>query len=133
MRRDNQRIRAGDSRGRIPSIVFVCHDYGAHPLARFLKTGFKHCFVCIQTGEHWVRIDGMMGVPEITVTAPADYDIARFHREDNGFNVVETYQREQGFSGLAPRNCVSLAKTVISLHCPLIQTPYQLYKYLEGK
>ena len=110
--------------------VAVFHDHGEGFLARFLKPGFRHVFVAIQSGECWIQIDGQAGIPEIESVAPADFDIADWYR-GHGFTVVETHQRQKAPLGpFAVANCVGLAKAILCVHSPAI-TPYGLYKHLR--
>ena len=110
--------------------LVVFHDKGIGFLSRFLKPGFRHCFVAIRNGNYWIMVDGLNGVPSIEVVAPADFDLATYCR-DKGFTVVETKQR-----GTVPRspfsvaNCVGLVKAVLCIRSMVI-TPYGLYKHLR--
>lgn len=110
--------------------LVVFREGGAdHPLARFLKPGFGHCFVCVLRDGYWMRIDGRRGVPEFEVLTLGDFDLAAFYRE-NGNTVVETEQRtEPLWSPLALRNCVGLVKSVLCLRSWAV-TPFQLYRFL---
>ena len=110
--------------------LVVFHDAGNHVLSRFLKEGFRHCFVVIKNGDYWIMIDGLKGVPLVEVVAKSDYDLAAHCRND-GATVVETEQR-----AVAPRapyvnsNCVGLVKSVLGVRSIAV-TPYGLYKHLR--
>ena len=108
--------------------TLVCfHNHGAHFLDPLLKEGFRHCFVAVLSGDYWVRIDGMGGVPEIEVVAGADYDLAAFYRRQ-GYAVVETEQRvRQPIAPFVAANCVGVVKAVLGLRAPFALTPYRLY------
>lgn len=104
------------------------HNHGNHILARFLKPGFRHVFVALQSGKYWIRIDALVGRPVIEVVCSADYDLATFYRQE-GFTVVETRQGAKLAAWpLAVVSCVGIVKAVLCLNAPLVVTPYQLYR-----
>ncbi len=111
--------------------ALVCfHDRGTGFLSRFLKPGFRHCFVAVRNGDYWITVDGCDGVPLIQVTAPADYDLAAFWQEA-GHTVIETEQRTTvPRNPFAIANCVGLSKAVLCVRSTAI-TPYGLYKHLR--
>lgn len=110
--------------------LVVFHDRGTGFLSRFLKPGFRHCFVVIHNGNYWIMVDGCEGVPLVQVTAPGDYDLAAFWREA-GHTVIETEQRTiVPWSPLAIANCVGICKAVLCVRSIAI-TPYGLYKHLR--
>lgn len=115
--------------------IVVFHDSDAHPLARILKKGFQHCFVCVLSDGHWIRINLLGALPEIQVDAQSDYDLVDYFRK-MGYTVVETKQRGNRMSKINPffgtlmvANCVGLVKTVLGIH-NYGWTPYSLYKEL---
>ena len=108
----------------------VFHQHGCHILDPFLKPGFRHVFVVVETGDYWVLIDSQAGVMTIEMVAPATYDLATFYRAE-GFTVVETSQRSQPTRGpFSVANCVGFVKTVLGIRSAAM-TPWQLYKYLR--
>ncbi len=113
-----------------PRCLAVFHGDGHGFLARFLKPGFRHCFVAVLNKNCWVVIDGRNGVPDIDVFAQADYDLATFFR-GQGFTVIETVQRGQApRSPFAVANCVGLVKAILCVRSAAI-TPHGLYKHLR--
>jgi hypothetical protein len=101
-----------------------------HPLSRFLRRGFKHCFVCLRTGDYWVRFDGRSGIPLVQCIADADFDLAAFYR-DAGFTVVETAQRGAPQRTLfVMNNCVGLVKAALCIRAPFAWSPWQLHNHL---
>lgn len=102
-----------------------------HPLSRFLRKGFWHCFVCLESNGLWIRLDGECGVPVVQYLTPSDeFDLAGYYR-DQGCVVVETRQRDTvPLAPLALRNCVGLVKAVLCVRSWAV-TPWQLYRYLK--
>ena len=111
--------------------AIICfHDHGTGFLSRFLKPGFRHCFVAVRNGNYWIAVDGCEGVPLIEVVAPGDYDFAAYCRA-KGFTVIKTEQRTTvPRSPFAIANCVGLTKAVLCIRSTAI-TPYGLYKFLR--
>jgi hypothetical protein len=109
--------------------LVVFSDGGNHPLSRFLKPGFGHCFVCLRTGDYWIKVDGREGVPEFEVLTLGTFDLAAFYR-DNGYTVVETEPGSSPIRGpFIPANCVGLVRAALSLRTWAL-TPFQLFKFL---
>jgi len=99
---------------------------------KFLKRGFRHCFVVIRLHDKWVTIDPMAHFLEISLPdLPDGFDLARWFRK-NGMIVVETYIRYPERRPYPPffLSCVEVVKRILGLHLPLILTPAQLYKFL---
>lgn len=112
--------------------VVVFHDHGAHILDRFLKPGFRHCFVAIDDGHCWISIDGRDGVPVIEAVAPTGYDLAEFYREQ-GYTVAETERgNTAAWLPFTNANCVGAIKVVLGLRAPSVLTPWQLYRRLTS-
>lgn len=116
--------------------LVVFHGDPTHWLARFLKPGFHHVFVCVlveRDGQGWwVSIDPALGLPTINVECGPDGDLRGFY-EDLNCTVIETErlpgQRLPRWSW-ALANCVGVVKFVIGIRAPFCITPYQLYKRL---
>ncbi len=112
--------------------VVVFHNEGAHILDRFLKPDFHHCFVAITDDQCWISIDGRLGVPVIEAVAPADYDLATFYREQEGYTVAETTRGTASTRlPFINANCVGIVKIILGIRAPSVLTPWQLYKYLR--
>ncbi len=108
--------------------LVVFHDHGCHPLARFLKAGFKHCFVVVAAGPYWVRLDGHGDQPVIDVVCASDFDLAMFYRQE-GYTVVKTRQEIQpSLWPFVTANCVGLVSAVLCRRNLLVFTPYRLYR-----
>jgi len=110
-------------------------DSSGHPLDFFLKPKFKHCFVCIQSGDYWIEINSIKNVLSIKVMTGADYDMEDFYR-NLGHIVVLTSQRvvcpskfNIFYGSFMVANCVGVVKSVLGIN-NLSWTPYSLYKEL---
>ncbi len=107
--------------------LVVFHDHGCHPLDRFLKPGFKHCFVVVDAEGYWVRLDGVGVYPVVDVVCGSDFDLATFYREE-GYTVVKTRQQQPGLWPFVTTNCVGLVSAVLCRRSLFVFTPYGLYR-----
>lgn len=101
---------------------------------RLLRSGFRHCFVALNDGRHWVTLDPLSTRIEVTVQpVAADFDLAGWYRAQ-GLTVVETRPRAPaGPAPLAIWTCVEAVKRTIGLRDRRVLTPWQLYKRLTRR
>lgn len=60
---------------------------------KFLRRGFRHCFVVMNLNDRWVAIDPMAHHLEVSVPdVPVSFDLKGWF-EESGMLVVETYIR----------------------------------------
>jgi len=104
------------------------------PWLRWLKPGFRHCFVVINDGRNWVSLDPMANRFEVTVhDVVADFDFPQWLRS-RGLAVVESVpQNRNRAAPLMPLTCVEAVKRVLGLHDRFILTPWQLFRHLEKR
>ncbi len=112
--------------------VAVFHDFGFGFgwWARFLRPGFRHCFVVFDAGGFWIIIDGKAGVPEVRVVAATDFDLPAWYRGE-GFTVIET--ETTGAPWRQPvmlATCVGATKRLLGIRAPFVLTPWQLFRRL---
>ena len=120
------------------AVVVFTDESSEHPFAWVLKKGFKHCFVAVDNGEHWIEIDASTGIPTFRAMAESNYELAAYYREHK-MTVVETAQEEVQtlfeYSFKRPyifTNCVGVVQFVLGMGQVSI-TPYALYKNLMRK
>lgn len=104
------------------------------PWLKILKPGYRHCYVLINDGDHWISLDPLPGHTEVMVhhIAP-DFDLPNWLKA-RGFKYVPaciTPQNTQ--SPWAFYSCVEAVKRVIGLQDRWVITPWQLYKKLTKK
>lgn len=114
-------------------VVFV----GAAELARFrwLKPGFRHCFVALNDGRHWITVDPLAHQVEVAVQAvPAEFDIAA-HYAAAGMTVVTAPVRAapRRIAPVMPFTCVETVKRILGIHDRRVLTPWQLYRHITKK
>lgn len=99
---------------------------------RLLRPGFRHCFVALNDGRHWITIDPLSPFTDVAVpSVPADFDLPDWFRRQ-GMTVVPGGLRR----GLtrpapwAPFTCVEAVKRVLGIQDRFVLTPWQLYRHL---
>ena len=100
---------------------------------KFLRRGFRHCFVVMNLNDRWVAIDPMAHHLEVSVPdVPVSFDLKGWF-EESGMLVVETYIRIPERRCYPPffLSCVEVVKRVLGVHAPFVFTPAQLYRYLK--
>lgn len=100
---------------------------------RFLRKGFRHCFILIHDGMHWISVDPMANYMEVAVqNVPCDFDLPAWLRRQ-GHAVVHA-SISQGMKTSAPImlfTCVEACKRILGIHKLGIFTPWQLYQHLH--
>jgi len=99
---------------------------------RLLRPGFRHCFVALNDGAHWITVDPLSPFMEVAVQpVPADFDLTGWFAE-RGHAVVPAPVRRDHLrpAPWAPFTCVEAAKRVLGLHDRWVVTPWQLYRRL---
>ncbi|MEQ8968212.1 MAG: hypothetical protein RID91_20510 [Azospirillaceae bacterium] len=101
---------------------------------RVLRPGFRHCFLVLADGPHWVTMDPLAAFTEIAVQpVGAAFDLPG-HLAARGLTVVpaplDHVPRRPAPWG--PFTCVEAVKRAIGLADPRIVTPYQLYRRLAA-
>ncbi len=102
---------------------------------KFLRRGFRHCFVAIRSQDRWVVIDPMLHFWEVTIPdISIQFDLARWFT-DQGLTVVETEIKSPDRRCYPPffLSCVEVVKRILGIHHPFVVTPAQLYRYLQKK
>lgn len=100
---------------------------------RFLKPGFRHCYVLINDGERWMSVDPLSHITDISVHhhVPVDFDLPGWLAA-RGNKVVKAPLRRD-MTRPAPFmifTCVEAVKRVLGIHCRTVVTPWQLYRHL---
>lgn len=116
-----------------PALLVFCHDTEIAWL-RLLRPGFRHVFVALPVAGGWITLDPLSTRLEADYhPLPADTDLAAWFRA-RGHHVLPAplLPPLPAQWPLAPFTCVTVAKRVLGIHAPLVQTPWQLYRHLGG-
>lgn len=99
---------------------------------KILKPGFRHCYVLLNDGKHWITIDPLSNYMDINVQEmPAEFDLPRWMQVRGHMIVpaqIEQLPRQAPWMLLS---CVEVVKRVLGIHKRWIITPWQLFRYLE--
>lgn len=114
--------------------LIVFEDTVERPWQRLLKRGFRHCFVIMNNGQHWLSIEAGIDRMDVALCeAPASYDLAEWFVKA-GHKVIEVEVKHTGKCfPVMPFTCVELVKRIVGIQKCLVITPWQLYKYCIGK
>ncbi len=103
------------------------------PWLRILKIGYRHCFIIIRDGEHWVSIDPMANYMDVGLHQVIDGVDLPYWLESQGHQVIQA-GLNSNIDKAAPWmffTCVEACKRVLGIHNRFVFTPYQLYRYLK--
>ncbi|MCD8520259.1 MAG: hypothetical protein LRY57_03005 [Alphaproteobacteria bacterium] len=103
------------------------------PWLRWLKPGFRHCFVLLNDGRQWLSLDPLSNHMEVQVYnhLATSFDLPGWLRK-RGHKVVKA-PVNRSHHRPAPVmffTCVEAVKRVLGLHKAGIVTPWQLYRHL---
>ncbi len=100
---------------------------------KVLKTGFRHCFIVLESGGHWVIYDPLSHRTDISVVEGDDiFDLMHLYRA-RGMRVVPWVVRRppERPAPMGLYTCVEAAKRVLGIHSRRIITPWNLYIFLN--
>ncbi|MFO1129306.1 MAG: hypothetical protein U1E66_12840 [Rhodospirillales bacterium] len=120
----------------VPAIV-VFDDNTDLKWLRPLHAGFRHCFVAVRHGNHWIICNPFSHYTDLSVVHGSSVgELAEWYRR-HGLRVVETVAAmpPPRCAPLRPFTCVEAVKRALGLRAPWIFTPRQLYRHLvrQGK
>jgi len=103
---------------------------------RWLKPGFRHCYLLLNDGQRWMSFDPLSHVTEIATHhhVSADFDLP--HWLSARGNRVVPARIDRAVTKPAPFmlfTCVEAVKRVLGIHHRTILTPWQLYQFLIRK
>lgn len=117
-------------------LLVFCHDTELG-LLRVLKAGFRHVFVAKRQRGGWITIDPLASRMEVEfhpLEPEADmvgWFLSRGHTVAS-LRVVPR-QPARPRMPIMPLTCVSVAKQVLGIRAPLVQTPWQLFRHVTER
>lgn len=103
------------------------------PWLKLLRPGFRHCFVILNDGRHWLSFDPMLNHIDLRVHdhVPAEFDLPGWLRMRGQKVIVAPvdHTRKKPVP-VSLFTCVEAVKRVLGLHRFFIVTPWQLYRHL---
>lgn len=117
--------------GRERAYVVFCGDTHLAWL-RLLRPGFRHCFLAVNDGRHWITLDPLSTYTELAVQpVPASFDLAGWYRAAGRTVLPARIDRARRRPApLAPFTCVEAVKRALGIHDRWLLTPFQLYRHL---
>lgn len=102
---------------------------------RVLRPGFRHCFLALNDGRHWLTLDPLATYTEVAVQpVPADFDLPDWYRAEGHIVVPAAVDRGRARPApWAPYTCVEAVKRALGIHDRWLLTPYQLYRHLRRR
>ena len=115
--------------------VLVFADSRELRLLRLLKPGFRHCFVALNDGRHWITVDPLLQQTEIAVApVPPEFDLAAFFRAQGCRTLTVPLRPAPRRPCLPlPLTCVETVKRVLGIRAWWLWTPWQLFQYSRSK
>ena len=103
------------------------------PWLKMLKPGFRHCFVLLNDGDHWVSLDPLSNYTDVMVHhVPPEFNLPLWLK-DRGHKVVPApLQRHQKPAPWMAFTCVEAVKRVVGIHKRFILPPWQHYRHLSS-
>lgn len=102
---------------------------------RWLKPGFRHCFVAVDDGIEWLTVDSLLHRLEIRASGlPSAFDLAAEYRR-RSLAVVEVVPAPVPLrrAPLGLFTCVETAKRLLGIRARWILTPWQLHCWLRRR
>lgn len=97
---------------------------------RWLKQGFKHCFVALCVDDRWIICDSLKSYIDFSlVRLPSNFSLSDFYR-NRGYTVMMGHtHHDLARSAIVPEifTCVAVAKRIIGLRSFWTFTPWQLF------
>ena len=114
-------------------VLVVFTDNAAHWYLRFLKRGFRHCFVVLGNGQEWVLLEHLFSSTEISLIKFFTKEELRNIFISKGHIVIEGsfFPRPVSARKIGIFTCVESIKRVLGIKSMNLATPYQLYKFLK--
>jgi hypothetical protein len=113
------------------ALVVFCGCAGVRWL-RWLKPGYRHCFVAVDDGVEWLTVDPLLHRLEIRASGlPSDFDLAAEYRR-LALEVIEVVPGAVPLrrAPLGLFTCVETAKRLLGIRAPWVLTPWQLRRRL---
>jgi len=114
--------------------IWVCFcDDTTLPMFRVLKKGFRHCFAIVKEEGHWISYDPISSATELQLLPVAsDFDVITWLNSQGIITVrARRLERPMKMAPLGFFTCVEAVKRLLCIHAMRIQTPWQLYQYLN--
>lgn len=116
---------------KIPEAWVVFTGQTDLPWLKIFKPGFRHCYVLLNDGHHWLSFDPLSNYTDVSVHhLPPAFNLPLWMK-DRGHKVVPArVERSLKPAPWMVFTCVEAVKRVLGIHARFIFTPWQLYRHL---
>lgn len=99
---------------------------------KFLRPGFRHCFVVVFQDDTAIICDPLSNQMLLGAVRPADARLVSDWYRERGFVVVQAVVRTapRTAAPFRPFTCVEAVKRALGISAPFVLTPWQLYRHL---
>lgn len=115
-----------------PRALVVFGSRGDVTWLRWLRPGFRHCFVALDDGAAWLTVDPLLHRLEVRASGlPSDFDLASAYRQmDLAVLEMAPHPVPLRRAPLGLFTCVETAKRLLGIRAPWVITPWQLYRFI---
>ena len=101
---------------------------------RWLRRGFRHCFLVLDEGDGCLLVDPLAQQTELTRVRGVGLDHVAGWCRRRGFRVVpcRVCRAPRRALGWRPFSCVEVVKRILGLQLPWVLTPFQLYRIMNN-
>lgn len=114
--------------------LVVFRDSDNRGILRFLKPGFRHCFILVEHEAGWCFLENtFLGFHWDVLPHNEVGQIIQWYQAQN-MTVVNVALGSSGQQKICPPgvfSCVELVKRVLGIHAFWVQTPWSLYRHLK--
>lgn len=100
---------------------------------KFLRHGFRHCFVILRFTDIWMVLDPLAHKTELMrIDVPDAFSLVAW-LEGEGDRVVKVPLKASEMKVLPPAlcSCVETVKRILGIRAPFVFTPWQLFTHLQ--
>ncbi len=102
------------------------------PWLKILKEGYRHCYILLNDGKHWITIDPLSNYMDVSVhEVPLDFNLPLWMKNRGHIIMPAEIRHVDKQAPWMPFSCVEAVKRVLGIHKSFIFTPWQLYRYLR--
>jgi len=111
----------------IEGVVVFRDSDSKHWIMKYLKPGFRHCYICVKCGGHYIAVNGIDSFTDLAI-------IENLEEITNKTDKILQFSSKININfyrgGLNWFNCVEVVKSHMGIKSLTTFTPYQLYKLM---
>lgn len=100
---------------------------------KFLRRGFRHCFIIMKQDDKWILIDPRADKTDIQILPhPSHFNFPRYFTTQGKIVCkILNIKTPKKIAPIIPMSCVETVKRIIGIHRWFVFTPYQLYRSIN--